>query len=169
MGDDLSRPERESLRAPMQWADVACGGFSRAPEAACDAPVIADDQWGYPARNVADQRRDPESLWRWLAAALHLRRSCPEFGEGTVECLAVDDPRVLVHVCRREEHVAVAAHNFSDQEVAVDVPTTAFDAQALIEIFNDGGDHDGSLSPLRLAPSGYRWFRGTDDGRGGRR
>ncbi len=31
MGDDLSLPERNSVRTPMQWSDEPNGGFSTAP------------------------------------------------------------------------------------------------------------------------------------------
>jgi maltose alpha-D-glucosyltransferase / alpha-amylase len=63
MGDDLSLPERECARTPMQWTERAHGGFSRAEKVV--RPVIDDDEYGYRKVNVADQRRDPDSLLNW--------------------------------------------------------------------------------------------------------
>src|SRR5206468_1749165 len=50
MGDDLSLPERECARTPMQWSDLPQGGFSTAKRTVL--PVIAEGPWGYPTVNV---------------------------------------------------------------------------------------------------------------------
>ena len=41
MGDDLSLPEREPVRTPMQWSQDANAGFSSAPRGELCAPVIS--------------------------------------------------------------------------------------------------------------------------------
>src|SRR5262249_8770703 len=40
MGDDLSLPERASVRTPMQWTDERNAGFSAAPGEKLSRPVI---------------------------------------------------------------------------------------------------------------------------------
>ena len=48
MGDDLSLPERDSVRTPMQWSEGPNGGFSTAKAEDVHRPVIADGEFGYP-------------------------------------------------------------------------------------------------------------------------
>src|SRR3569623_2544343 len=62
-GDDLSLPEREAARTEMQWSSAANRGFTLAQRSR--VPVIADGPFGYAKVNVADQRREPNSLLNW--------------------------------------------------------------------------------------------------------
>ena len=63
MGDNLSLPERMSVRTPMQWSSEPQGGFSKAVKPFL--PVIDDPVYGFRRVNVAAQRRDPDSLLNW--------------------------------------------------------------------------------------------------------
>jgi maltose alpha-D-glucosyltransferase/alpha-amylase len=60
MGDDLSLPERNCARTPMQWSDDPGGGFSSASRPV--RPVVSDPIYGYQRVNVQSLRRDPQSL-----------------------------------------------------------------------------------------------------------
>src|SRR5689334_4146126 len=62
MGDNLSLPERNAIRTPMQWDETANAGFSTAPRAKLVRPVVSNGQYRYRSVNVAAQRRDPKSL-----------------------------------------------------------------------------------------------------------
>ena len=42
MGEDLSQPERNSVRTPMQWADDPNAGFSTAARACLVRPVVSE-------------------------------------------------------------------------------------------------------------------------------
>ena len=78
MGDDLSLPERESVRTPMQWTADRHGGFSIA-----DKPVLLvvyGGLFGYQHVDVAEQRRDPGSLLNCTEQLIHMCKECPEFG-----------------------------------------------------------------------------------------
>ena len=57
MGDDLSLPERDCARTPMQWSDEPFAGFTAAKKP--NEPVISDGPYGYKRLNVAEHRRDP--------------------------------------------------------------------------------------------------------------
>src|SRR5262245_64874004 len=56
MGDDLSLPERNCARTPMQWSTEPNAGFSRASK--LPLPVISTGPYGYERVNAAEQRRD---------------------------------------------------------------------------------------------------------------
>jgi len=169
MGDDLSRPEREPIRAPMQWANVEHGGFSPASAGELEAPIVEEGRWGYPTRNVTDQSREADSFLNWLRMAIQVRTTCAALGEGHFEALAVDDARAFVHVCGSDGTLAVAAHNFSESPIAVELSLEIPAGRQLVEIFHNGDDASPAGRPdrLELAPYGYRWFECVDDGGGG--
>ena len=60
MGDDLTLPERQCARTPMQWSTEPHGGFTRSDTPVCR--VISGGAYGFEHVNVAEQRRDPDSL-----------------------------------------------------------------------------------------------------------
>ena len=75
IGEDLTLPERESARTPMQWSSEKHGGFSTADRPV--RPVVSDPIYGYQRVNVEAQRRDPQSLVNWIERKIRMRKECP--------------------------------------------------------------------------------------------
>lgn len=94
IGEDLSLPERECARTPMQWTPDQHGGFSKAKKIV--RPVIDDDTFGYEKVNVADQRREAGSLLNFTEKMIRMRQECPEIGWGHYSILKTESPGVLV-------------------------------------------------------------------------
>jgi maltose alpha-D-glucosyltransferase/alpha-amylase len=170
MGDDLSLPERESVRTPMQWSDERNAGFSRldAPEggAGLVSPIIDDDTYGYQQINVAEQMRNSESLLNWTERAIRIRKRCPEFGLGEWRILETDAPSVLalaytLHQTPGQDGIVIAAHNLSDQPCTVTLDLSAYDATHLIDLLADRRYNSGAeqAERIELEGYGYRWFR----------
>ena len=162
MGDDLSLPERNSVRTPMQWSDAPNAGFSTAESDALCRPVIGDGQFGYRKVNVTTQRRDPNSLLSWMERAIHTLRECPEFAIG--RCEPLDSSRRSVLALRYEatSGVMVALTNFADERCVIDLSDQLGEpASVLTEVFGDGDYGDARPAPagLELNGFGYRWFR----------
>jgi maltose alpha-D-glucosyltransferase/alpha-amylase len=159
MGDDLSLPDRDALRTPMQWSDAPHGGFTTAREPV--RPVIADGAYGYPEVNVAAQQRDPGSLLRWFQHAVHTLRQCQEVGSGRCTTVPVADPAVLVHRMDDGAGSLLFLHNLGRDDVRVDVGRQPGADGDPVELLADraypapGAD----LAGLELAGSGYRWLR----------
>ncbi|GGG22467.1 hypothetical protein GCM10010924_59990 [Rhizobium wenxiniae] len=63
MGDDLSLPERNCARTPMQWSNEPQGGFTKGDKPVL--PVIEKGPYGFEHLNVAFQRRDAQSMLNW--------------------------------------------------------------------------------------------------------
>jgi maltose alpha-D-glucosyltransferase / alpha-amylase len=99
MGEDLSLPERLSVRTPMQWCAEPNAGFT--PPGVRDPvrPIIFGGDYGYERVNVADQQRDTRSLLNWTEHLLRVRKECPEFGWGEYSVLETGRPSVLAHRC----------------------------------------------------------------------
>jgi maltose alpha-D-glucosyltransferase/alpha-amylase len=158
MGDDLSLEERNSVRTPMQWANEPQAGFSRARRTFL--PVIGEGPFGYPRVNVADQRRDPDSLLNWFERVIRMRKECPEIGWGDFSVEPVDEPSVLALRYRWRNNCLVILHNLSPRAVEVTLREKLMLANLLSQ------DHSrplrGGRHLIALEPYGYRWFRVGD-------
>ena len=94
IGDDLRLPERECARTPMQWTgEPPRRLLARAARRAaghrrrrCSATRSV---------NVAEQRRDPNSLLNWTERMIRMRKECPEIGWGDFAVLRTTAPEVL--------------------------------------------------------------------------
>ncbi|MBA3599108.1 MAG: alpha-amylase family protein [Methylibium sp.] len=164
MGDDLSLPDRESVRTPMQWSDGANGGFSSAAADRLSLPPIAEGEYGYPTVNVEAQRRDPQSLLNWLERALRRRKECPEFGLG--ECTWIDTGRaeVLAHRCDLDGSTVYAVHNLGARRAKFMLPVGGSRTlQDVLAFHHCEAQEDGSYR-IDLEPYGYRWLRSVATG-----
>jgi trehalose synthase len=164
MGENLEVEGRMSVRTPMQWTDEENGGFSKAKPSKLRRPVT-EGRFGPMAVNVADQRRDADSLLSWIERLIRRRRETPELGWGTWKVLRTNVPSVFAHRCDHEGRVVVAVHNLGSEPSVVrlrlgDVP----EGGRLDDLLDERGAlqdiGDGTLE-LKLDGYGFRWFRIT--------
>ena len=161
MGEDLTLPERNSVRTPMQWSSEPNGGFSTAPPDALVRQVVSEGPFAYARVNFENQNRDPDSLLNFTEKMIRLRTTCPEIGFGTWAIVKCDAPGVFVHCCEWEGGAVMAAHNLSKKKTSVTVdlekkhPRHLIDlvGEALCEINDDGSYH------FDLEGYGFRWYR----------
>ncbi|HWM90649.1 MAG TPA: alpha-amylase family protein [Thermoanaerobaculia bacterium] len=159
MGDDLSRPERESVRTVMQWSREPHGGFSTASE--LPRPAIAEGTFGYLSGvNVEEQHRDPGSLLHWMGRLITTRKQCPELGWGSCEILENGDPAVFAHRCDWSGGTVLAVHNLADRPASIRLPWKAGDREPMVELLGDRPNETLERDrEIELQPYGYRWFR----------
>jgi maltose alpha-D-glucosyltransferase/alpha-amylase len=158
MGDDLSLPERECARTPMQWTSERHGGFTLGERPA--QRVIDDSTYGYQKVNVADQRRDPESLLNWTERIIRMRKECPEISWGNFEVVPTSAPAVLAIRYDWREASMLTLHNFSNRKtrVVLDVPVPRGDL--LVDVFADNhSDGKDRRHEIDLEPYAWRWLR----------
>ena len=158
MGEDLTLDERDCARTPMQWTSERHGGFSRAERTV--RPCVDDDTFGYRRLNVAEQRRDPESLLNWTERRIRMRKECPELSWGDFVVLRTEAPDVLVLRYDFRGVSMVTVHNFASrrQTVAVDPKTEG--ANLLVDVFDDNHSRsENGTHRLTLGPYGHRWYR----------
>jgi trehalose synthase len=159
MGEDLAAEGRMAVRTPMQWTAGRNGGFSTAPPRKLVSRVVPD---GYgPAHvNVAEQRRDPDSLWTFMRNLIQAYQSCPELGWGGFEVLDQPHRQVLAHRCAWDDAAVVAVHNLSADPVVVpltlaDGPMDFTDLLGTDDVHTD----DKGRCELELDGYGFRWLR----------
>jgi maltose alpha-D-glucosyltransferase/alpha-amylase len=153
MGEDLSLPERRSIRTAMQWTPDQNGGFSTAPRRKFVAPVIRTGQLAYRNVNAADAGREPDSLLSWLRVAIRLRRQRAEIGMGGWQALATGSAAVVALQYETDDCTTIAIHNLSEHRQQARL---AIEPSSLVDIFGNRtyGHDDGALE---LDPFGYRW------------
>jgi maltose alpha-D-glucosyltransferase/alpha-amylase len=159
MGDDLALPERECARTPMQWTAERHGGFSHARRTV--RPVIDDPEYGDKRVNVAQQRRDPESLLNWTERVVRMRRECPEISWGSFELLPTGSDEVLAIRYDWRNTSLVTLHNFADARRTARVEVCATNGHTLVDVFDHRHSRADASGAHRIAmePYGYRWFR----------
>src|ERR1700745_1324339 len=94
MGDDLSLPERNCARTPMQWSNELSGGFTKSDKPFL--PVISGGPYGFEQVNAATQRRHPDPLLNWTERILRMRKEVAEIGGGNFEIIPSRDSAVLI-------------------------------------------------------------------------
>jgi maltose alpha-D-glucosyltransferase / alpha-amylase len=161
MGDDLSLPERNCARTPMQWSNEPHGGFTKS-----DSPslaVISQGPYGYEQVNVAQQRRDPNSLLNWTERIIRMRKEVPEIGWGDFSVLPCGTPEVLALRFDWRNNGVVVIHNFSPEprEIELEVKTGRTSERDLINLLaeNHSQANPAGVHSIVLEPFGYRWYR----------
>jgi maltose alpha-D-glucosyltransferase/alpha-amylase len=158
MGDDLVLDERDCARTPMQWTNDRHAGFSRADRTV--RPVIEGDVFGCRKVNVADQRRDPESLLNWTERRIRMRKECPELGWGDFSILRTDVPEVLAIRYDFRGVAMLTLHNFASARRTATVEPKCKGGDILINVFdNKHSRSENGVHEIALEPYGHRWFR----------
>jgi len=161
MGEDLSLPERNSVRTPMQWSAEPNGGFSSAPPEKCLRPVMSEGGFAYEHVNVASQRRDPGSLLNTIERLIRTRKECPEIGWGAWSFLDSGTPAVLAHYCEWRGQSILAIHNLSREPAIATLNLTQYQCDHLIDLLDDqdAPPVEEGCFETRLQGFGYRWYR----------
>ena len=173
MGENLAAGGRQAVRTPMQWSgDQRNGGFSDAGPSRLPNPVV-EGAYGPQFVNVADQRRDDDSLLSFLSLLVRRYRECPELGWADVEVLDQPHRPVLAHLAHWDDGVMVGLHNLGEEGLAVPLELPAdlrrgssWDDHELVDLLQDARTPlDGrGRAEVTLDAYGHRWLRLTRPG-----
>jgi len=158
LGDDQRVEGRAAVRVAMQWTAGPAAGFTTGDPA---VPLVTEGPFAPEKVNVADQRRDPESLLNWMERAIRARKELPELGWGTWKVLDTDQPSVLALRCDWLGQGVLVLHNLGPEAVRVAVQLDdAKPGRPLAEVLaNRRDDPVEAGRPLALDGYGYRWLR----------
>jgi maltose alpha-D-glucosyltransferase/alpha-amylase len=164
MGDDLSLPERNSARTPMQWSNEPQGGFTKSDKPFL--PVIKGGPYGFEHINVAIQRRYPESFLNWTERLIRMRKEVPEIGWGDFQIIPNKEPSILIIRYDWRNNSVMFVHNFDSKPREISFSTGAKAAttergQILINLLSDDHSRSDKNDRHRLVIEGYgyRWYR----------
>jgi maltose alpha-D-glucosyltransferase/alpha-amylase len=161
MGDNLSLPERQCARTPMQWSTEPNAGFTKSEKPV--VPVINDGPYGYEHVNAAAQRRDPDSLLNWTERIIRMRKEVPEIGWGDFKILATRDASVLAVQYEWRNNSVLFVHNLASapREISLTVEAAKENGRLLINLLSEDHSHADAQGKHRLVLEGYgyRWYR----------
>ena len=126
-GDDISLPDRDGVRLPMQWSGERNGGFSTADTEQLCLPANDDPVCGYAVLNVDNQRQPPSSLLNWFKRILDVRRGFRSFGRGSMEWLDPNRPSVLAYLRQYYEEKLLCLANLSPTPRSVELDLSRFE------------------------------------------
>ncbi|NML45273.1 trehalose synthase [Ramlibacter sp. G-1-2-2] len=159
MGDDLTLPERNCARTPMQWSTEPQAGFTRANKAIL--PVIEHGPYGYHKVNAADQRRDADSLLNWTERIMRMRKEVPEIGWGDFEVLETGNDGVLALRYDWRNNTVVVIHNLLGEAAEIQLRVGGPHGKQLINLLTQ--DHSQAngrgVHSVIMEPFGYHWYR----------
>jgi maltose alpha-D-glucosyltransferase/alpha-amylase len=162
MGDDLRLPERNCARTPMQWSVEPHGGFTKSDGPVL--PVISGGAYGFEHVNVAQQRRDPNSLLNWTERIIRMRKEVPEIGWGDFTLLDAGTPEVLALRYDWRDNSVVMVHNLSavPREIHLTPGSKNNDNRLLVNVLSDDNSQAAvgtERHTILMEPYGYRWYR----------
>jgi maltose alpha-D-glucosyltransferase/alpha-amylase len=142
----------------MQWSTEPEAGFTKSDRPVL--PVIKEGAYGYDHVNVAQQRRDPQSLLNWTERIIRMRKEVPEIGWGDFRILPTKDPAVLAIRYDWRNNGVLCVHNLDGKPREIEL-RPGEDGGWLINLLS--GDHsegDGKgRHRILLEAYGYRWYR----------
>ncbi|GAA1691057.1 alpha-amylase family protein [Nonomuraea maheshkhaliensis] len=157
LGENLKAEGRMAVRVPMQWSPD--GGFSRVEP----VRAVPEGAFGPERVNVADQRRDTDSLLRWFQLLIERYRECPELAWGESTVLDTGEPAVFAHRCDADGATVVVAHNLSDTAREAELRLDGLGGCRLTDLLADGSTEvpDGGVVRITMEPHGCRWLRAS--------
>ena len=162
MGENLDIDGRLAVRTPMQWSDEPNGGFSRAARNRLTRPMV-EGAYGPRHVNVAQQRRDPDSLLSFVSLLIRRYRESPELGWARFQALDQPHHQVLAHESSWDDRRLLTVHNLSPAPCTVPLSLDGCDARwHLLDLLEDRGTttlDDRGRTELTLDGYGYRWLR----------
>jgi maltose alpha-D-glucosyltransferase/alpha-amylase len=151
MGDDVTLPDRNGVRTPMQWDDGEQAGFSNTQSDALYAPLIRDPVYGFQAVNVAAQMADEDSLLHVVRRMIALRKELPLLAKGKLNWLLETPKETLCFERSQSGWRFIALHNISAEPQTVTFP----EWQNFRDVFEEGAEVGETIT---LEPHGYRWL-----------
>lgn len=162
MGELSTDLGRGAVRGPMQWDAGPLGGFTTSTPSKLRRPV-AGGAYAPAHVNVHDQRRDPESLWSFIATLASRYRSTPEIAWGDLHVQDPGDPRVLAHQTTYGDVTFIAVHNLSAEPVTARLEPLAEGRTVTVLLESSGSAPQGEHTEQLLDGYGFRWFRVSPD------
>ena len=124
--------------------------------------MISDGAYGFQHVNVAQQRRDPNSLLNWMERMIRMRKEVPEIGWGDFSFLNTRTTAVFAMRYDWRNNAVLCLHNMTAEpkeiRIAIDQPDEA--ACSLVNLLSD----DHSRSGEQMGATAFFWSLMDTDG-----
>lgn len=127
----LCRKSRDNARTPFQWDDSAYAGFSTVE------PWIMVNP-NYKEINAKKQVDDPESVFNYYRKLIALRKEKEIIVYGTYDLLLPESEEIYMYTRTLGEEKLLVVCNFSEKEVAVEIPEEFRKGSYLIANYPEG-------------------------------
>ena len=127
----LCRKSRDNARTPFQWDDSAYAGFSTVE------PWIMVNP-NYKEINAKKQVDDPESVFNYYRKLIALRKEKEIIVYGTYDLLLPESEEIYMYTRTLGEEKLLVVCNFSEKEVAVEIPEEFCKGSYLIANYPEG-------------------------------
>jgi maltose alpha-D-glucosyltransferase/alpha-amylase len=134
MGDDISLPDREGVRTPMQWDLSVNAGFSTFEN--LSTPVISDPEYSKTKVNVQNNLDDPSSIWRQLQNLIRIRKTEIVFDSNNIKLVKSNDEGVLAFTRKNGSEEILFIHNLCDKVVIFTHQFTQAGVKKVIDILS---------------------------------
>ncbi|QTG75970.1 maltose alpha-D-glucosyltransferase [Trueperella pecoris] len=169
MGDNIWLPDRDSVRAPMQWTPDRNAGFSTADPGKLYLPTIQSLVYHYQAINVEAQLAQPASLLHWMRGILMIRREYPVLGDGDFTLREANNEAVLAFTRANENQVMLCVMNMANTARAAQITLPEYAQWEARDVFGGAGfpsvGKDGTYS-MTLGSRDFFWLELTRPGSG---
>jgi len=158
MGDNIYLGDRNGVRTPMHWNDNKNAGFSETQPSRLYAPVITDPVYNYNSINVEEDKNNKNSLFNWLKNFIHIRKTFPIFGTGSIEFLYPDNKKILVYLIKHDAMKMLCVFNLAPSAQPVEIDLKFLKDLTPIDIL--GGTIFPAIGelPYLLTPNGYGYY-----------
>ena len=160
MGDDLSQPDRISVRSPMQWNGGKNGGFSKAAPSRLVQPML-EGQFSPKHVNVENQADDPASLLAAIKALIRAKRQVTKLLRGRTFPISGAPDAVHVRGVGDGVNLVITLHNLSGRQHKVSLALGDHFAADLADLLGTETFKVRNRLDLTLPPYGYRWLCGA--------
>jgi len=136
---------RDGERTPMQWSEAPNADFTTAKPW---LPVPAS----YKSHNVADERKQPNSVLNFYKQLLALRHTNPALLEGDYVPVAENDPNVIAYLRRAGGHTVLVALNLSNAAVEFRPQLEPLQLNSAVPLLTTSSKRSTSAGVLALGP-----------------
>ena len=135
MGDDLSLPDRDGVRTPMQWDHSEKAGFTTSDHPY--VPVIHAPDYGPKWVNVADERNDKSSLLSAVRRMIALRKQHPVLATGKLEQIDGLPKSVAAFYRTGKDEVFLILHNLGNSAQPISLALPAGSGPKVLDVVSE--------------------------------
>ena len=125
---------RDNARTPMQWTDGENAGFT------AGTPWMPVNP-NHTEINAQAALEDPDSVFHYYKKLIQLRKTIPEFREGSFTLLCPEDEQVFAYTRDTATGHMLVVCNFSGEEAEFEIPEAFRDSQVLISNYADAAQN----------------------------